>query len=260
MADRSLSRCVERICGEPAGSLPDDPLALGEWLAAAGLKLVPVADPAEFTMAGSFIADWGDGWTVSFGVPPGPIWMPSTSTAAGGSIEAALVLAPLEPVRRARAERPASPGTVVAIAVATAAEAPMQSLQSASALAGRGLEGDRYADAAGTFSTNPGGGRDLTLIESEALDALAAAGIPIGPLEARRNLVVTGIDLDGLIGRRFRIGAVECAGARRCEPCAHLERLTKPGVLGGLVHRGGLRADIVAGGEIFRRRRGRRPR
>ena len=76
MPDGRLVRCVERLVGEEPGSLPEGEGELGEWLAAAGLRLVPVADPAEFTMAGSFIADWGGGWTVSFGVPPGPIWAP----------------------------------------------------------------------------------------------------------------------------------------------------------------------------------------
>ncbi len=59
-----------------------------------------------------------------------------------------------------------------------------------------------------------------------------------------------GMALDDLIGRRFRVGEVECFGQRRCEPCAHLERLTRSGVLRGLVHRGGLRADVLSGGGI----------
>lgn len=67
---------------------------------------------------------------------------------------------------------------------------------------------------------------------------------------ARRNLGVRGVALDGLIGKRFRVGEVECFGQRRCEPCAHLERLTRPGVLRGLVHRGGLRADVISSGKI----------
>jgi MOSC domain-containing protein YiiM len=62
--------------------------------------------------------------------------------------------------------------------------------------------------------------------------------------------VVSGVALDALLGRRFRVGEVECLGQRRCEPCAHLQRLTRPGVLRALVHRGGLRADVVRGGEI----------
>ena len=69
-------------------------------------------------------------------------------------------------------------------------------------------------------------------------------------LNARRNLVTRGIDLEALIGRSFRVGDVECVGQRRCEPCAHLERLTAPGTLRELVHRGGLRADVVTGGTI----------
>ncbi len=72
----------------------------------------------------------------------------------------------------------------------------------------------------------------------------------MGYAEARRNLVTRGIDLNGLVGRRFRVGEVECLGQRLCEPCAHLERLTTKGVLRGLIHRGGLRADIVSDGVI----------
>jgi hypothetical protein len=143
-----------------------------------------------------------------------------------------------------------SVGTVELVALAAEAEGPMREVTSAEAIEGRGLRGDRYERGAGTFS-NPGGrGYDLTLIEAEALEELAAGGVPLPPAEARRNLVVRGISLDGLIGRRFRVGDVECVGQRRCEPCAHLERLTRPGVLRGLVHRGGLRADVVFGGEI----------
>lgn len=94
------------------------------------------------------------------------------------------------------------------------------------------------------------GGYDLTLVEAEALEDLAAGGVELAPAEARRNLVVKGIALDDLVGRRFRVGEVECFGQRRCEPCSHLEKLTRPGVLRGLVHRGGLRADVMSSGEI----------
>ncbi|MEA2306870.1 MAG: hypothetical protein QOH43_4150, partial [Solirubrobacteraceae bacterium] len=72
----------------------------------------------------------------------------------------------------------------------------------------------------------------------------------LAPEAARRNVVTRGIDLDALVGRRFRVGEVVCAGRRPCEPCAHLERLTEPGTLRGLVHRGGLRADVLTGGTI----------
>ena len=88
------------------------------------------------------------------------------------------------------------------------------------------------------------------MVEAEALDELAAGGVDLAPVDARRNLVVRGISLDGLIGQRFRVGEVECFGQRRCEPCTHLEKLTRPGVRRGLVHRGGVRADVLSDGEI----------
>jgi MOSC domain-containing protein YiiM len=124
-------------------------------------------------------------------------------------------------------------------------QAPLRSVERAQAIAGRGLLGDRYADGAGTFSPSGGRGRDLTLVAAEVLE-----DVGLEPVEARRNLIVRGVDLDALRGRRFRVGAVECLGQRRCEPCAHLERLTRPGVLRALAHRGGLRADILRGGDL----------
>jgi MOSC domain-containing protein YiiM len=129
----------------------------------------------------------------------------------------------------------------------------MRLVDQARALAGRGLDGDRYAAKAGTFTprSDTVRGYDLTLIEAEVLDDLA---LPDGPglayAEARRNLVTRGIDLNALVGRRFRVGDVECLGQRLCEPCSHLERLTTKGVLRGLIHRGGLRADVLTDGQI----------
>ena len=94
-------------------------------------------------------------------------------------------------------------------------------------------------------------GYDLTLIESEVLDSLRLGeGARLAPEESRRNLVVRGIDLNALVGREFGIGAVRALGQRLCEPCVHLQRLTHPGVVAGLVHRGGLRADLLSSGEI----------
>jgi MOSC domain-containing protein YiiM len=86
------------------------------------------------------------------------------------------------------------------------------------------------------------------------LDALPVPGGLLPPEEARRNIVTRGIDLNALVGKRFRVGDVDCFGARLCEPCAHLERLTAragtPGTLHALIHRGGLRADVLTDGEI----------
>jgi MOSC domain-containing protein YiiM len=142
-------------------------------------------------------------------------------------------------------------GAVASIHLAAAAEATASAVQEVRAVAGRGLEGDRYFGGSGTFSDRPGDGRDVTLIELEALEALRAeTGIELGPGDSRRNLATCGVPLNHLVGHQFRVGEVVLRGARLCEPCSHLARLTEAGVLPGLVHRGGLRADIVVGGLI----------
>ena len=135
-------------------------------------------------------------------------------------------------------------GVVAGLLLAPDAEAPLRAVESAVAIAGHGLEGDRYALGRGTFS-GPGRGYELTLVEAETLEEL---GLPWE--RARRNVVTRGISINPLVARRFRIGAVECVGRRLAEPCAHLERLSGSGLLRPLVHRGGLRADILFGGTI----------
>ena len=112
-------------------------------------------------------------------------------------------------------------GRVEAIAVAPAAEAAVVLVEEAEAHAGRGLAGDRYHEGRGTFSDPHGNGHDLTLVEAEVLEELGLSAA--GDAPQRRH---PGIDLDALVGRRFTVGGVECAGRRLCEPCAHLERLS----------------------------------
>jgi len=142
-------------------------------------------------------------------------------------------------------------GQVERILLRPDAEGVSHDVERATAVAGRGLEGDRYHASQGTFYADGKDGQDLTLIAAEALEGLRAdTGIDLPAEEAGRNLVTRGVDLDALLGRRFRIGDVECVGRRPCEPCATLARRTEPGVLRGLAGRGGLRADIVSGGEI----------
>src|SRR5215813_1666287 len=142
-------------------------------------------------------------------------------------------------------------GDLVSICVAAKAGAPMESRQSAEAIVGRGLEGDRYCDGSGHWSKTPGTGREVTLIEIETIEALEREKeIVIAPGATRRNLVTRGVPLNHLVGREFQVGAVRLHGRRLCEPCEHLEGLTTKGVLTGLIHRGGLRADIVSGGSI----------
>lgn len=144
-------------------------------------------------------------------------------------------------------------GIVEFIAVTGSAGGAMAAREHVAAVAGQGLEGDRYAAGAGYYSAtpSPGGGRELTLFEAETLDALRAEhGIELGPAETRRNVTTRGIHLDDLIGRRFRVGEVLCEGVRHCEPCVRLEGLTGKPVLKPLVDRGGLRANILTGGVI----------
>jgi MOSC domain-containing protein YiiM len=141
--------------------------------------------------------------------------------------------------------------SVEGIFIAANAEGETQSVGAVAAVAGRGLEGDRYFAGEGTFFKDRKPGQDLTLIEAEAIEGLAADdGIELGAGESRRNVVTRGIGLNDLVGRRFTVGDVECVGQRLCDPCSHLERITQPGVLKGLANRGGLRADIVNGGRI----------
>jgi len=143
-------------------------------------------------------------------------------------------------------------GSVEAVYIAAQAEQLPSPVGVASAVAGKGLEGDRYFDDDGTFSDDPrSDGRDITLIEAEAVEGLARdTGIALTPAQTRRNVVTRGVALNDLVGRRFTLGEVECVGRRLCDPCSHLQKLTQPGVLKGLVERGGLRADIVRGGVI----------
>jgi MOSC domain-containing protein YiiM len=193
-----------------------------------------------------------------FGTPSGVVLSPSDPSLLGrASLELPVrhgyVIASFDPALPAPAALPPLRGTVEAIAIAATASGPMRLGEEAQALAGRGLAGDRYAAKAGTFTPAGGSGYgyDLTLIQAEFLDELV---LPedrrLGYAEARRNVVTRGIDLNALVGRRFRIGDVECMGQRLCEPCAHLERLTTKGILRGLIHRGGLRADILTDGRI----------
>jgi len=144
-----------------------------------------------------------------------------------------------------------SEGRVEAIFVGPEEAGPLGEVPEVVAVAGMGLEGDRkFADNLPPAKLEEPG-RNLTLIEAEALEALATEhGIELGPGESRRQLVTRGVRLNPLVGKRFAVGEVECVGVELCEPCSHLQSLTQPGVMRGLAHRGGLRADILSGGAI----------
>ena len=141
-------------------------------------------------------------------------------------------------------------GYIEGIFITSAAGEPMQPRDSARALPGAGLEGDRYALGTGFYSDG-GPGRELTLIEAEDLETLLRGhGVTLGPHECRRNLVTRDVRLPALIGARFRVGEVLCQGIRSCPPCNHLEELTRPGPLRGLARSGGIRAHILSPGVI----------
>ena len=141
--------------------------------------------------------------------------------------------------------------SVVAIYIGNSRE-PLRAAQSARAVAGHGLEGDRYFNKDGTFSKKDGPEQEITLIESEAIEALRREyGVELGAGDARRNVVTQGIALNHLVGRQFAVGGeVVLEGLKLCEPCGHLAKLTSDRARQGLVHRGGLRARIVRGGTI----------
>jgi hypothetical protein len=150
----------------------------------------------------------------------------------------------IAPARPSRAAAPTGTGTVVSIHVADAAGTPARKLTAARLLAGQGIEGDRHVLGAGTF---PSGlpGSALTLIEQTVCEELRLTAD-----DHRRNLVVDGIELNELVGHEFMLGRVRCRGMRLCEPCTVIQRYAGRPILRPLVHRGGLRADILTDGEI----------
>ena len=144
-------------------------------------------------------------------------------------------------------------GCVIGLFTTSGESQAMISHERIEAIAGAGLAGDRYTLGLGFYSARPlpGGARELTLIETEALDEIEEeTGIRLGPIESRRNIVTTGIRVHDLIGKKFTIGTLLCEGVRDCPPCEHLVELTGKEVLKAMARRGGLRANIMTSGEI----------
>jgi hypothetical protein len=249
--ESELRDCIRVILGtEPPVTDYDALVFVKQWLAERNLGLVPIANAADFDWPGYWLARVGlegrDHAVVMFGSPSGPFHDPSGVIARGGSIEEGWLVARLD--LRLPAEEPYGHdrriGSVEGILTAREAESPLARVDSVTAVVGRGLEGDRYWAGHGTFS-GVGRGYQLTLVEAEALEA-----VELSWEHSRRNIVTRGIGLNSLVGHRFTVGPVECVGRRLAEPCAHLEKLTRPGLIRPLVHRAGLRADIVVGGRI----------
>ena len=259
----SFAACLATILELPADAVPapaagEDPAttwSTSRWLGGLGLGIVRIADPQTFTWPGPWIARARPPHSaqrrcvVMYGVPSGVIWDPAGGEPIDdGRIEDGFVVAASD-IALAMPQRPAPPtsaGTVEAICLAANAGEPASPYRSARALAERGLEGDRHVAGTGTF---PSGlpGSALTLIEAEVCESFEP---PLTPSEHRRNVITRGIELNGLVGREFHVGAVRCRGMRLCEPCTVVQRYAARPVLRQLVHRGGLRADILEDGEI----------
>ena len=142
-------------------------------------------------------------------------------------------------------------GQLIGIYIVPKRGKDLQTVARVEAVAARGLVGDRYFLKDGTYSAKDGPDREVTLIEAEALDGLASEyQITLEPHQARRNLLTRGVPLNHLVGKTFTVGDVTLHGIRLCEPCGHLEKLTCKGVEKGLLHRGGLRAQVLAGGVL----------
>jgi len=258
----TFAACLATILELPLDAVP--PLPPGEdvagwrisrWLGGLGLGLVKVSDAASFSWAGPWIGrvrPFGaleHRAVVMYGVPSGIAWDPAHATAEDGwRLEGGYVVAALDVAlaRPAPPPAPATTGRVEGIWISPAAAAPAEPLTEVRALPGLGLEGDRHVTGDGTF---PSGlpGSALTLIEQEVCESFTP---PLAPGEHRRNVVTRGIDLNGLVGREFAIGDVRCRGMRLCEPCTVIQRYAGRPVLRPLVHRGGLRADILDDGVI----------
>jgi hypothetical protein len=274
---RSFAACVASVTETPIAEVPLPPADLQgafahwrSWFAGRGAGLVAIAKPAAFNWPGYWLAvlveaDRGrtaDNATavLMFGSPSGVVLSPQDPTLLGRAatdlpVREGYVVSRLDPAAIAAANFPLPTlrGTVELIALAPRATGEVHVVEHAHALANRGLDGDRYAAKAGTFTpaNDTIRGYDLTLIEAEVLDNLTLPdGNRLDHAAARRNIVTRGVALNALVGRRFRIGNVECLGQRLCEPCSHLERLTTKGALRALIHRGGLRADVLSDGQL----------
>jgi hypothetical protein len=252
-----IESSFEAIARPARGEDPATGWTVTRWLGGLGLGLVAVGNPASFSWPGPWIArshpesPGAARSVVMFGVPSGVVWDPAgddefqSDWISDGFLVAAADIALARP---ARPVAPATAGSVDAICVAGSAGEPARTLDAVRAIGGHGLEGDRHVSGTGTFPSGPPGSA-LTLIAAEVCESFSP---PLTPSEHRRNLVTRGIDLNGLVGHEFSVGEVRCRGMRLCEPCTVVQRYASQPVLRALVHRGGLRADILEDGLIRR--------
>lgn len=238
---------------------PDEDPATGptvtRWLGSLLMGIARIAEPTKFSWNGPWLARVqppGGGerrFVVMYGIPSGVVWDPAGDEVVdnewlldGYLIAAGDIALGRPPLPLA----PAGSGIVESIWVSATAGEPAQALDAVRALAGQGLEGDRHVTGKGTFPSGLAGSA-LTLVEAEVCEAFEPR---LGADDHRRNIVTRGIALNQLLGHAFKIGDVPCRGMRLCEPCTVIERYAERPILRALVHRGGLRADILEDGEI----------
>lgn len=145
-------------------------------------------------------------------------------------------------------------GKIVKLLISKDSKSAMLNVNQIVLEAGKGIFGDRYYNQEGTFS-NKGEiepDRDVTLIEIEKIDALNKEhNLDITAEDLRRNIVVSNCDLNSLVDKEFQIGEVVLKGLRLCEPCKYLsDKLNEKKVLTEMVHKAGLRAQIIKSGSI----------
>ena len=255
MSNHDLIDCVAELLHTDPSELRDagisSELNLQGWLGGRNLRLV-AADTRQSEISPAFwIAEHQDGHCVVM-FDESPHVASAPIDVAPRELRRALVLVPLDPARPSRyaPQQATGEGIVEALLTAPHAQEGIESHTTVELHAGRGIPGDRYFDGTGTFSASEKHGQELTLIEAEVLDALCEEGLELTPADARRNVVTRGIELNALVGHEFQLGTARCVGRRLCEPCSHLQRLTGRALLRPMVHRGGLRADIVSPGVV----------
>jgi hypothetical protein len=256
--ESTFAACVATILELPVADVPEPPPGedaagwrISRWLGGLGLGLVPVLDPETFAWPGPWIGIVRAGdrrrAVVMYGNPSGVAYDPAGDS-GGWDLEGGFAIAAgdIALARPPLPEAPDTTGVVEALFVSPEAAAPARSLERVRAIAGSGLEGDRHTVGKGTFPSGMPGSA-LTLIEAEVCESFAPA---LSGDDHRRNVVTRGIDLNRLVGHEFMLGEVPCRGMRLCEPCTVIDRYAARPLLRPLVHRGGLRADIVADGEL----------
>jgi MOSC domain-containing protein YiiM len=144
-----------------------------------------------------------------------------------------------------------SNGKVIGIYIAEKRGVATVPVDHAHLIPGKGINGDRYFDYCNNPDIDKKTGREITLIESEAIETMwIIDGVQIQPDQTRRNIITSGISLNDLVDRIFYIGNIKLRGVRLCEPCQYLADRTDQRILNSMVHKGGLRAEIILEGII----------